>query len=126
MAVKAEWGAKRMCQSCGVPFYDMRRVPIVCPKCGTTFDPEAFTKVRRSRPAPPPEEKRPPVVKAPPEEVVEAEAEDLPEVAEEFAEVEEEGGAGNEEEDVIEDASELVEDDPGVGKVREKGDEETI
>jgi uncharacterized protein (TIGR02300 family) len=121
--MKAEWGTKRICQSCAARFYDMRRAPIVCPKCGTTFDPEVFTKVRRARPAPPPEPKRPPVVKPPPEEALEIGVADLPPEGEAFEEVEEEGGA-NDEEDVIEDASELVEDDPEVGKVREKGTDE--
>ncbi|HEM46397.1 MAG TPA: TIGR02300 family protein, partial [Alphaproteobacteria bacterium] len=47
---KPEWGTKRICQSCGAPFYDLRRDPIVCPKCGTVFDPEAVLKSRRTRP----------------------------------------------------------------------------
>ena len=46
-----EWGTKRNCQSCGTKFYDLLREPIVCPKCHTEFDPEAFLKTRRSRPA---------------------------------------------------------------------------
>ena len=48
---KPEWGTKRMCQSCGVKFYDLRRSPIVCPSCGATFDPEALLRSRRTRPA---------------------------------------------------------------------------
>ncbi len=119
--MKAEWGTKRMCQSCGAAFYDMRRTPIVCPKCGATFDPEAFTKVRRARPQPV-EEKRPPPAKKPP--LVEAE-EDLgvaAEEGEEFEEIEAEESA--DEEDVIEDASELGEDDTEVGTVPKKGEDE--
>lgn len=50
--VKAEWGTKRICQSCATKFYDLRRQPIACPECGKTFDPEALLKSRRSRPAP--------------------------------------------------------------------------
>ena len=112
--MKPEWGTKRTCQSCGAPFYDMRRTPIVCPKCGTTFDPEVFTKVRRSRPQPVEEKRPPPVKKAPvPEELEEAAAE--PDEADEFEDIEEE--AGGDEEDVIEDASELGEDEAEVGKV---------
>jgi uncharacterized protein (TIGR02300 family) len=49
--VKAEWGTKRICQSCATKFYDLRRQPIACPECGKTFDPEALLKSRRSRPA---------------------------------------------------------------------------
>ncbi|WP_366654324.1 TIGR02300 family protein [Fodinicurvata sp. EGI_FJ10296] len=48
---KPEWGAKRICYSCGARYYDMRREPPVCPKCGTQFDPEAFLKSRRGRTA---------------------------------------------------------------------------
>ena len=48
---KLEWGIKRVCQaqSCGALFYDFRRSPITCPKCGTVFDPEAVLKSRRNR-----------------------------------------------------------------------------
>jgi uncharacterized protein (TIGR02300 family) len=42
-----EWGTKRACQSCTARFYDMRRSPIICPKCGETF--EIQTPGRRSR-----------------------------------------------------------------------------
>lgn len=45
-----EWGTKRICQSCSAPFYDLRRDPIVCPKCSATFDPEAILKSRRRAP----------------------------------------------------------------------------
>ena len=44
-----EWGRKRICHACGAMFYDMRRDPIVCPKCDTKFDPEAILKSRRAR-----------------------------------------------------------------------------
>jgi hypothetical protein len=45
--IKLEWGTKRACQSCTARFYDMRHSPIVCPKCGETF--EIQTPGRRSR-----------------------------------------------------------------------------
>jgi len=97
----------------------MRRTPIVCPKCGATFDPEVFTKVRRARPQPV-EEKRPPPVKKPP---IPKELEEVAEAGEAdgFEDIEEE--AGGDEEDVIEDASELAEDETEVGKVPGKEDE---
>lgn len=50
---KPEWGVKRVCQSCAVKFYDLKRSPITCPKCAAPFDPEALLKSRRSRPATP-------------------------------------------------------------------------
>lgn len=46
---KAEWGMKRICHNCGTRYYDMSRSPIICPNCGTGFDPEAFLKSRRTR-----------------------------------------------------------------------------
>ncbi len=45
--IKLEWGTKRACQSCAARFYDMRRSPIVCPKCSETF--EIQTPGRRTR-----------------------------------------------------------------------------
>lgn len=42
-----EWGTKRACHSCSARFYDMRRSPITCPKCGEVF--EVQTLGRRSR-----------------------------------------------------------------------------
>ena len=114
--MKAEWGTKRICQSCSAPFYDMRRTPIVCPKGGATFDPEAFTKVRRARPQPveekPAPKKKPPVVED--EEVLGADTSE----ADEFDDIESEDA---DEEDVIEDASELGEDDTEVAPVPKKG-----
>jgi len=46
---KPEWGEKRVCQSCKALFYDMKRSPIVCPKCSTEFNPEVGKKPRRSK-----------------------------------------------------------------------------
>ena len=47
--VKASWGSKRTCQSCGARFYDLNKSPIKCPKCGREHDREDFVKVRRGR-----------------------------------------------------------------------------
>ena len=58
---KPEWGTKRICPSCGTRYYDLLRDPVVCPKCSTPFDPEAFLKSRRARPAPPVEKELEPV-----------------------------------------------------------------
>ncbi len=52
---KPEWGVKRTCASCSTRFYDLARDPIVCPECGATFEIEALTRPRRSRPSPRPE-----------------------------------------------------------------------
>lgn len=112
---KPEWGVKRTCQSCGAVFYDLRRSPITCPKCGTDFDPEAVLKSRRSRPAAPDEAK--PVI-AP------VEAAETEEAAPDAAAEKEEGG--DEEEDeaaVIEDTSDLGEDEDDLDEVMENVDE---
>jgi uncharacterized protein (TIGR02300 family) len=105
---KPEWGTKRTCQSCGAHFYDLRKDTIVCPKCGTTYDPEAVRKSRRGRVV----EKLTPV-----KPVVEPEPQ-----AEEETESEDIGAA--EEEEVIEDTSELGEDDEDVSEVIEGVDDE--
>ena len=47
---KIERGIKRICQECGTLYYDLEKNPIVCPKCGAEFDPEAILKSRRTRP----------------------------------------------------------------------------
>ena len=49
---KPEWGQKRTCPGCGSRFYDLIRNPITCPNCGEAVDPTAFSKTRRSRTAP--------------------------------------------------------------------------
>lgn len=35
---KEEWGTKRVCQSCGIKFYDFKKSPVICPACGAQFD----------------------------------------------------------------------------------------
>lgn len=51
LLAKPEWGTKRICQSCGVRFYDFGRSPIVCPACGGVFDLEILNRARRARPS---------------------------------------------------------------------------
>lgn len=46
------WGTKRVCQSCGTVYYDMKKNPPVCPSCSTKFDPEALLRSRRGRALP--------------------------------------------------------------------------
>ena len=36
---KPELGTKRQCQSCASKFYDLQKDPILCPKCGTVYQP---------------------------------------------------------------------------------------
>ena len=102
---KQEWGAKRMCQSCGAKFYDFDRSPILCPSCGATFDPETLLRARRSKASP---------VKA--KVVKVAQAKDADDAEEELADLEEDS-------DLIESADELG-DDEDVGKVAVEDDSE--
>ncbi|WP_133613444.1 TIGR02300 family protein [Dongia mobilis] len=104
---KPEWGTKRVCGSCGAHFYDMRKATIVCPKCKTVYDPDAVMKSRR-RVA----EKMTPVKQAAEEEPI------LPDV-----EADEEALGDEEDDSVLEDASELGEDDEDI-EIVETGDEE--
>ncbi len=99
---KPEWGTKRTCQACAAHFYDLRKDPIVCPNCGAHFDPEAVLKSRRNRVV----DK---VVPKPAEE-------DIPDIE----------TAGDEagDQEVIEDTSELGEDDEDVTEVIEGVEEE--
>src|SRR3954451_18864556 len=119
IVAKPEWGTKRICPSCGTRYYDMTRDPIVCPKCSTPFDPEAFLKSRRSRPAPPVEKELEPVGAEEIDADVETEAEP--------AEEEEEGvplEENEEDEELIEDAAELGEDEDDMAEVIENVEEE--
>jgi len=40
------WGTKRICQACAAKYYDFDRLPIVCPKCQTVFDPASGHRLR--------------------------------------------------------------------------------
>ena len=46
---KQEWGAKHLCQGCGVKFYDMGRSPIACPACNEPVVVSSSSRTRRSR-----------------------------------------------------------------------------
>jgi len=114
---KAALGQKRVCLHCGARFYDLNKHPIVCPSCGTTFEPEAFVRTRRSRPAP---VEAPKAVVARP--VVAEEADVDVDVDDVLPADEEEGEAEAEEEEVLEDASELGEDEDDMAEVIENVD----
>jgi uncharacterized protein (TIGR02300 family) len=99
---KPELGTKRLCVSCGARFYDLGKVPAICPKCGTE---QPADQPRLRRVAPLPEDKRKKVVaEADPDvEGVEVEVEDL----------EEDDDAGDDA--VIEDTSDLEGDADDLG-----------
>ncbi|WGF90625.1 TIGR02300 family protein [Marinivivus vitaminiproducens] len=112
--VKPEWGVKRVCQTCGARFYDLQKDPIVCPSCGATFDPETVSRTRR-RSKPAVVEKKPAAVVEDEEDSVDAEDADVDEDAVTDDDEESEG--------LIEDASELGEDD-GIPDVPDGEDDE--
>ena len=43
------WGTKRTCANCAARFYDLNRGSGVCPKCDAPFDSQATTKRKRVR-----------------------------------------------------------------------------
>jgi uncharacterized protein (TIGR02300 family) len=118
-----EWGTKRICPSCGTRYYDLLRKPVICPKCSTPFDPEAFLKSRRARPVAPVEKELEPVG------ADELDADTETEEADDDAAVEEEEAipleeAEEEDEELLEDASELGEDDDDMAEVIENVEED--
>ena len=113
--VKPELGVKRVCGSCGAKFYDLNRDPILCPKCGTVFDVQAALKPRRAKA--PVEDK--PVKAKKSVAAVDPDEADLPDDI-----VDDDDTDDEEEEGVIEDTSELGEDDDDVAEVIEKVDDE--
>ncbi len=119
-----EWGAKRICTTCGTKFYDLRRTPIACPKCETPYVPEPPPKPRRSA--------APEAKVKPPAATVRAEADSLDAAAVVAADVidedkaidEDDGddkglknGKADKDAGVIEDPSELGEDEDDMAEV---------
>ncbi len=39
--VDPKFGTKRLCEACGGKFYDLNKIPVVCPLCGHSFDPNS-------------------------------------------------------------------------------------
>ena len=119
---KPEWGTKRICPSCGTRYYDLLRDPVICPKCSTPYDPEAFLKSRRARPAAPVEKELEPVGADELDTELETEEADVAEEEEEEAVPIEE--AEEEDEELLEDASDLGEDEDDMAEVIENVEEE--
>ena len=44
-----KWGKKRICLACNTKYYDFNKSPIICPSCGTEFDPDTNLKSRKSK-----------------------------------------------------------------------------
>ena len=46
---KTEWGKKRICLACNTKYYDFNKSPIICPSCGSEFDPDIYLKSRKGK-----------------------------------------------------------------------------
>jgi uncharacterized protein (TIGR02300 family) len=106
---KPELGTKRVCVSCSARFYDLTKVPAVCPKCGTE-QPLDQPRPRRV-PTPLPEDRRPKKV--------------APELDDADADVEPADDEADED-DVIEDTADLDDDADSISsdiEVEPDGDE---
>ncbi|MSQ87254.1 MAG: TIGR02300 family protein [Alphaproteobacteria bacterium] len=102
---KVDLGMKLTCESCGARFYDLNKQLAICPKCGTK---NARPQVFRSR--------RPAEERAEKAKSLAAAAAAVPKLVED-PDVE---ANDDEAEDVIEDTSDLGEDDEDVEVVIEK------
>ncbi|MEQ8165327.1 MAG: FYDLN acid domain-containing protein [Alphaproteobacteria bacterium] len=104
---KDKLGTKRGCQACGAPFYDLNKVPPLCPKCGAEFK---FKAVKPKKPKP--------VEKAEPKKArPEADSDDSDDGIDiDLEEADIDDQDDDEEESVMEDTSDFGEDDDvGVG-----------
>ena len=123
---KPEWGAKRICHSCGARYYDMGKTPIICPTCGVEYDPDAFLKSRRARSAatvddsaaakrkaakPAPAKTLDDEMEVVDEEVAEAEGLEVEVEDEDDADTKLDDLDSDQDDDLMEDASELGDDD---------------
>src|SRR5215475_12010511 len=110
---KATLGTKRICPNCHLPFYDLTKSPAHCPNCAHVFDPTEVLRTRKrggNEPVAKAEEAKP---AKPPADAEVAEVGDVAET--------EEGEEADE--DVLEDASDLGEDEDDVAEVIENVDE---
>ncbi|MDR2902485.1 MAG: TIGR02300 family protein [Lactobacillales bacterium] len=46
---KPEWGNKRKCLKCGAFFYDMKKDPFTCPKCGEKYSAETYDATKNKK-----------------------------------------------------------------------------
>jgi len=114
---KTDLGTKRHCPNCGAKYYDLNKVPAICPKCGTPFE---VTSTAKTRPAEAVEEPKEATVEE------EAEAAGTEVISLEEADAEATGGSGGKEsEDDDEEGEDLeVSDDDGDDTFLEEDDED--
>jgi len=114
---KAELGTKRICPNCGAKYYDLNRVPIVCPRCGTNFD-GTVSKARPQAAAKPAvvDDDEVEVESVPEVELVSLEEADVEAAADGVVKI-----AGEEDEEVVE--ADEEEDDTFLEEEDEEGDD---
>ncbi len=105
---KPELGTKRVCVSCGARFYDLTKVPAVCPKCATE-QPAEQPRARRTGGNVADEKRRAKIIPVPGLEDAEAGVEPVEEEVEE---------------DVLEDTSDLEDGAEGIADVEVEPNEE--
>jgi len=115
---KPEWGAKRFCQSCGARYYDLLRTPPTCPKCGTVFEAAKDPKAKRKSAVPATGKIEDAVAVVPEKDDVKKVSvtpgeEDLDDLDAEDSEGEKAGG-----DDLMEDTSDLGEDDDDMSEIK--------
>ncbi len=130
------WGKKRGCQSCGAPFYDLKKKNIECPQCGAAFSLAPPAKPKRPSPLaekPKPEDTSP-IETAEDNVDPAAKADDVPKTGDEgpdSGDAKDKDEAGNEagaeadekDDELIVDASDLGEDDDDMSEVKEHIDD---
>lgn len=112
---KPEWGRKISCTSCGTKFYDMKRETAICPSCGAENDPLITLRPKRGAAAKAVPEKKPAPPKPKVAEELDADLPDLEDVSDDLDEDLEE----EEDDDLIEDTTDLGEDDDELEVVRD-------
>lgn len=108
---KVDLGMKLTCESCGARFYDLNKQPGICPKCGTANARPVIFKASRRPSAEDREKANLAASKAAAKPAVVSDDDDVIDDA-----------TDDEDEDVIEDTSDLGEDDDDVEVPVEKDD----
>lgn len=98
-------GKKRHCLACDTKYYDLNRTPVICPKCKT---PDGLTKVKKSAVAKP----------APEEDEDVDDVNDLDDDVDNDIDLDDDVDSDIDE-DILEDASDLGEDDDDLNEVYE-------
>lgn len=130
---KPEWGTKRTCYSCGARFYDLRRDPAVCPVCAGAVVTDSEKQPRPRRAALAREEPHAAAQRGKVDLVEEPLDGELTEEDVELDDLEDQADADGEgqmetladgERELIEDTSDLGEDDDDIGELMEHVNEE--